>query len=219
MQVFGFDTARAFDYENGFYLTSDLRRMGKLLAHYELYKRVVGLPGAIVECGVFKGASLVRFATFRELLESPFSREILGFDAFGAFPREGDAEDQEFIEAFEQEAGTGISTEELQEVLRHKGFGNVTLVPGDINETVPDVAASRPELRIALLHVDVDVYVPTKTILEHLYPRLVPGGLLVLDDYGKVAGETRAVDEYFAARGARLEKLPISHIPAFVVAG
>ena len=218
MKVFGFEAKRAFEYENGFYLTSDVRRMGKLLAHYDLYKRIVGLPGAIVECGVFKGASLVRFATFRELLESPFSRESVGFDAFGAFPREGDEGDREFIEAFEDEAGTGIAPEELQEVLAYKGIRNVTLVPGDINETVPDVAASRPELRIALLHVDVDVYVPTRTILEHLYPRLVPGGLLVLDDYGKVAGETRAVDEYFAERGARLEKLPISHIPAFIVA-
>ncbi len=50
-----FDETKAFDYENGFYLTSRVSRMGNILAHYELYKKIIDRPGAIVECGVFRG--------------------------------------------------------------------------------------------------------------------------------------------------------------------
>jgi hypothetical protein len=217
MRAFGFDTADAFVHENGFYLTTGPERLGKLLAHYELYKRITGLPGAVVECGVFKGASLMRFATFRNLLEAEHSRAIVGFDAFGRFPRHGDSEDGAFIDSFEQQAGDGISVEALQAFLAHKRIGNVNLVAGDILETVPRWCTDHPAAKVALLHVDVDVEPPTVTILEHLAPRVVPGGLIVFDDYGTVAGETRAADAFLSRTGLRVEKLPMSHIPAFVV--
>lgn len=50
-----FDETKSFMYENGFYLTSQPYRLGNMLAHYELYKMIVGLPGDIIELGVFKG--------------------------------------------------------------------------------------------------------------------------------------------------------------------
>jgi len=81
-----YENKNAFDYENGFYLTSDIYRLGNILSHYELYKKIVHVPGDIVECGVFKGGSLIQFASFRELLENEKSRKIIGFDAFGSFP-------------------------------------------------------------------------------------------------------------------------------------
>ena len=104
-KLFGYAVDQQWDYENGFYLTSHLSRISKLLAHYELYKSVVNLPGQVVECGVFKGASLMRFFTFREILESPYSRKLVGFDAFGSFPCHGNDEDLSFIKRFESEAG------------------------------------------------------------------------------------------------------------------
>lgn len=54
-----FDEHKAFDYENGFYITSEPYRMGNIIAHYELYKKIINLPGALVELGVFKGGSLI----------------------------------------------------------------------------------------------------------------------------------------------------------------
>ena len=57
-----------WQYENLFYLTSD-KRILKLLDHYEIYKKILKVKGDIVECGVFKGASLIRFLTFRDLIE------------------------------------------------------------------------------------------------------------------------------------------------------
>ena len=214
-----FDESTPFLYENGFYQTSHPSRMGKLLAHYELYKRIAGLPGHVVECGVFKAASLIRWATFRHVLESADSRRIVGFDAFGAFPDPDGNADRAFAAKFEAEAGTGLSVEQVKHVLARKGFSGVELVAGDVCETVPSYANAHPELRIALLHIDVDVYEPSRVALEVLGPRMVRGGLIVFDDYGTVGGETRAADEFLAANPTlRIEKLPISHIPAFVVA-
>jgi len=216
-QMLGYDVEKQWDYENGFYLTSHVTRLGKLLAHFELYKSITGLPGHIVECGVYKGASLVRFASFRQLLESPHSRKIVGFDTFGKFPRgEGiDESDSAFIDRFEQD-GAAITPEALHKVLAHKSFENVELIAGDILETVPAYAQANPEFRIALLHIDVDVYEPSLVTLRHFYDRVVPGGLIVLDDYGTVSGETTAVEEFFADKSPHLEKLSISHVPAFI---
>jgi len=215
-ELFGFDVDSQWDYENGFYLTSHLTRLTKMLAHYELYKSIVNLPGHIVECGVFKGASLIRFCTFREILESPFSRKVIGFDAFGKFPDQDNEFDKSFVKKFESSAGNGISVNELDAVFSHKGFKNYELIQGDVADTIPDYLSDHPELKIALLHLDVDVYKPTIAILEHLFERVVTGGLLVLDDYATVTGETKAIDEFFSNKNVIIEKLPISHIPSFI---
>jgi len=224
MSIFlGFDTAKAWDYENAFHLTSDVTRLGKIAAHFELYRMITGLPGHVVELGVFKGCSLVRFATFRELLESPRSRKIIGFDAFGAFPAPDAADphaaaDKAFVAGWEHGAGQGITVEALRGVLAHKGIGNVELVAGDIRQTLPVWAAAHPAARVALLHIDTDVREPAALGLELLYDRVVPGGIVVLDDYGTECGGTAAVEAFFAGRGVRLCKLPFSHeTPVFVV--
>lgn len=212
-----FEVDKTWDYENGFYLTSHPTRLAKAVAQYELYKSIIALPGHVIECGVYKGTSLVRFATYREMLESSHSRKIIAFDAFGRFPVEGgDASDLEFIRDFAAEGGDGLPRAEIAEVLRIKGFGNIELIEGDICQTVPAYAAEHPELKIALLHVDVDVYRPSKIVLETLFARVVSGGVVVLDDYGTVPGGTRAVDEFFSGSHPRLEKLPISHHPPYV---
>lgn len=216
--LFGFETDHCWDYENGFYLTSHLTRLSKLLAHYDLYKKIVGLPGHIVECGVYKGASLIRFATFREILESPYSRKIIGFDAFGEFPKQdATIDDENFIKKFEESSGVGIPVNELKKVFTHKSFQNYALIEGDIIQTVPKYIREHPELKIALLHIDVDVYKPSTIILQNLFDRVVNGGLVIFDDYGTVAGETDAIDEFFSDKNLPIEKLPISHIPAFII--
>lgn len=216
MNVFGFDTDKQWDYENGYFLTSHVKRLAKVVAHYELYKKVLGLPGQIVECGVYKGASLVRLLTFRDILESTYSRKVIGFDAFGKFPKQADQDDVKFIERFEKAGGEGMSREELENVLNYKGFQNYALIEGDVTQTIPVFLQENPELRISMLHIDVDVYAPSKVILENLYERVVRGGIIVLDDYATVAGETRAVDEFIEQRGDKIKKLGLSHIPAYI---
>ncbi|MBD8545141.1 TylF/MycF/NovP-related O-methyltransferase [Sphingomonas sp. CFBP 8760] len=204
--------------ENTFFLRGKVGRMGKLLAHFELYRQIVDMPGAVVELGVYKGASLMRFATFRSLLENDASREVHGFDAFGAFPLAGveSHDDRAFIENFERERGEGIARETLMNLFADKGIGNVHLHEGNIFDTLPDYLGRRPELRIALLHLDVDVYEPTAFALDHLMPHMVPGGLIVFDDYGLVAGATRAAEELASRHKMRFEKMRHYTVPAFL---
>ena len=68
------DFHKPFDYENNFYLSCDNSRIGKMLAHYELLKLSSKIPGCIIECGVFKGISILRFAAFKNLID-----KLLGF--------------------------------------------------------------------------------------------------------------------------------------------
>jgi hypothetical protein len=216
MNMFGFNSDQSWDYENGFYITSPVTRLAKALAQYELYKSIVDLPGHIVECGVYKGTSLMRFATFREILESQYSRKIIGFDVFGKFPEQKNKIDNEFIKQFERQGGVGIPVDELEKILVYKGITNYELIKGNICDTVPQYVLNHPELKIVLLHIDVDVYEPSRVILDTLYNRVVSGGLILLDDFGTVDGETRALDEFCLKEEFVVKKLPISGTPMFI---
>ncbi len=218
MSVRGLEKDNVWDYENGFYWFSHNSRLNKMLAHYELYKSIVGLPGHIFELGVYKGASLIRLATFRDSLENDFSRKIIGFDAFGEFPTDGlkVEDDLKFVERFEQAGGHGLSREELHGLLVSKGFENFSLVKGNVFDTLPSYLEENPETRLAFLHLDMDVKEPTDFALEMLYERVVPGGLIVFDDYNAVAGETLSVDNFVRQHGLKIEKLPFYHVPAFI---
>jgi hypothetical protein len=74
-----------------------------------------------------------------------------------------------------------------------------------------------PRTKVALLHVDTDVYAPAQLALDLLWNRLVPRGILMLDDYNSVEGETRAVGELIQREGLRIEKMPYYSIPSFIV--
>ena len=211
-------SANKWDYENGFYLTCETGRIGKFLNHLEIYKKIVGLPGVVLEFGVYKGASFCRLAAFRDLLENSSSRKLIGFDAFGKFPNDLNIEsDRNFVQNFEGAGGYGISREELKMHLNNKGVSNFELIAGDIRSTIREFLYANPSIKVALLHIDVDVYEPTKIILEAFWERLVTGGILMLDDYGTVEGETRAVDEFFEQSGVTIHKLNYYHIPAYIV--
>lgn len=213
------DKKNSYDFENSFYLTCSSGRIGKLIAHYELYKKVLQLPGVIIECGVFKGASFTRLAMFRDLFESSGTRKIIGFDTFTVFPESTYIEDKGKLASFIGEAGNkSISKEQLEQVLDNKQCGNmVELIEGDILETVPDYIDKHPELKVALLHLDVDIYEPSKCSLEYLWGRLVKGGILVLDDYGIFPGATKAIDDFFEDKEETPLKFPFSHAPSYII--
>ena len=212
---------KAWDYENGFYLTCDTTRISKIIAHWELYRMALNIPGVVVECGVFKGASFNRFAAFRDIPGNAFSKKIIGFDTFDQFPETAFVDDipkrRQLIEA---SGSTSISVDQLQQTLENKNcHQNIELVPGDICNTVPEYVARHPELKISLLNLDTDIYEPAVTILEHLYPRIVQGGILIIDDYGTFPGETKAIDEYMSAHNpnVKIRKFPFCMTPCYVV--
>lgn len=226
------DFNRVWDYENNFYLSCDSSRIAKIIAHYELYKTVENIPGDIVECGVFKGVSLCRFAMFRDVLKN-YSKKIIGFDTFAKFPETrfnlGFDEKRDMNSSYWKTDDEGrkkhieisqesISKEQLYKILEHKGIkSSVELIEGDITQTVPKYVEEYKDQKISLLNLDVDIFEPTVTILEYLYPRITKGGVLILDDYGKFPGETKAVDDYFKDKDVEIRKFAFSEYPKFVI--
>lgn len=208
-------------YENGFYLTCQPTRMSKVLAQYEIFKETMNLPGEIVECGVFKGASLARFAIFRDLFGNEYSREIIAFDTFGEFPEAGYKPDEKYREQYVSAAGEeSVSKEQMKKILNNKDCGeNVSLVKGDVMETIPKYVENNPHLKISLLNLDTDLYGPAKVTLEKLYPKIVSGGIVILDNYGTFPGETKAIDEYFKKNSLdkKIKKFGFSMTPSYIV--
>ena len=210
---------KAFEYENNFYLSCCITRISKILSHYEIYKMIKEVPGEIIECGVFKGASYLRFAMFREIFGNPFSKKIIGFDTFSKFPETTFQDDTKARNKFISSAGSdSISKEQLLKILDNKGLNkHVDLIEGDITETVPSYVKANPELKISLLNLDTDIYEPAVTILEHLYPKITKGGILMLDDYGTHPGETKAVDEYFKNKTVEIKKFSFAMTPCYII--
>ncbi len=192
-----FKLTNKWEYENGFYLTSEPSRIGKVLSQFEIFKKILKVEGDIFEFGVFKGSSLMRLAAFRKILNID-DKIIYGFDIFGKFPKQKIAEDNKFIKNFEKKSGIGISKKDLNNFLKLKKFLNIKLIQGDIMKTLPRFLKLNKNLKISLIHIDVDVYHPSKLILESLYNSLSAGGIIMFDDYSIIEGETKAVNEFFS---------------------
>jgi hypothetical protein len=211
------DFNKSFEYENNFWLSSKPSRLSKILVHYELFKMTIPLEGDIVECGVFKGASFSGFAMMREIF-CP-DKSIIGFDVFNDFPETNFNDDINPRKKFIQEAGSqSIGKEELIEVLKNKGITQkIELIEGDICKTVPEYVDSKPLMKISLLNLDTDIYEPAVTILENFWPKIVKGGILILDDYNVFPGETKAVNEFFKDKDIKIEKFDFRETPYYIV--
>ena len=96
---------------------------------------------------------------------------------------------------------------------------NTELIEGNIIKTVPDYVKQHPELRISLLHLDCTVYKPTLVALENFYDKMLQGGIILLNGYGKenVEGETDAVEDFFELECPRIRRLPFAFSPCYIV--
>ncbi len=185
-----------WDIENNFYLKSNVSRLNKALCQYELFKQTSNIPGDIIECGVFKGISLIRLLTFRDLLIKKVKKKVIGFDAFGKFPKQKIKEDQKFARSHDKSSGYGISHNQLNKILISKKFKNFQLIKGDIKKTLPKFLERNKKLKISFLHLDMDVYEPTKFALEYLFSKVSKNGIILIDDYKNVKGATKATDSF-----------------------
>ena len=166
-----------------------------------------GIPGDFVECGVYRGGcSMAAALTFLRAGQS--DRTLHLFDTFEGMSPAG----LEDIEAdTEKPAADLFPTDgkwcfaDLDEVRRNMSRtdypqSRIKMVKGKVEDTLPENAPDQ----IAVLRLDTDWYASTKHEMEHLYPRLVRGGVLIIDDYGHWAGSRQAVDEYLAQHGIHL---------------
>lgn len=164
------------------------------------------IQGSIVECGVWKGGSMMAVAhTLLEL--GDIERKLFLFDTFEGMsePTELDrsfkgAAASDLLQAEEKGTEGGVwaycPLEEVRRNMRSVGYPEerTVYIQGKVEETIPECAPAR----IALLRLDTDWYESTYHELVHLFPRLVVGGVLIIDDYGYWEGARRAVDQYFA---------------------
>ncbi len=112
---------KPFDYENNFYLSCDNSRIGKMIAHYELFQLSSKSQGHIIECGVFKGISLIRFATFLKLFKKS-NKKIIAFDAFGKHPTTKISSDYTRRKKLLSHGKEAISEKQLRKILKQKGL-------------------------------------------------------------------------------------------------
>jgi hypothetical protein len=179
---------------------------------YALFKAVqytvrAGIPGDFIETGVWRGGSMMLAAsTLLQLGDR--SRHLHLFDTFEGHPKpdaekdvdlwgnNAHAEWLKYRITDETSNWVPVSIDEVRENMVGTGYPaeRVKLIKGMVEKTA---AANAPE-RIALLRLDTDWYESTKVSLEVFYPRLVQGGVLIVDDYGHYRGQRQAVDEYFA---------------------
>ncbi len=180
---------------------------------YALYSAVdyivkAGIPGDFVECGVWKGGAAMLMA-LTLLQMNTADRRLFLFDTFQGMtpPTEKDKvawSGQAVQEKWEQDkrgeknnfGWWAVPRHEVIQNLHTTGYpdSRIITVEGDVKQTIPDQSSEN----IALLRLDTDWYESTLHELKHLYPKLQPGGVLLLDDYGHFTGARKAVDEYFS---------------------
>ncbi|MDE0805161.1 MAG: class I SAM-dependent methyltransferase [Acidimicrobiales bacterium] len=184
------------------------------------YTLDAGVPGAFAECGVWKGGSVL--AIIRKLQANGVDdRDVYLYDTFEGMTEPGEADTSRFGESalalwnrarsegrkpwqwfFDEESfrfdlvrdavlGTGYPAERIH------------FVEGMVEDTIP---AQVPD-SLALLRLDTDWYESTRHEMEHLYPLLSDGGVLLIDDYGHWDGCRKAIDEYFSSPDRRLPLL------------
>ncbi len=170
------------------------------------YIEARGIPGAVVECGVWRGGSAMCAAlTLRSL--GSLTREIWLYDTFSGMTASSER-DRTFSGVpaahFQpsRRAWHGVPASEVRANLSSTGYpeAKIRLVEGDVRRTL---AVDRPGA-IALLRLDTDWYDSTKAEMEALFPLLAEGGVLIIDDYGDYAGAKEAVDEYLEAHGVAM---------------
>lgn len=191
------------------------QHLKRFLAMYELFKLILPVKGSIVECGVFRGFSLMSWAKLSSILEPEnLTRRIYGFDSFNGFPSVSSND----------RSGSGIaevgdfqtsSYDELIELLRvydqDRFLGHipkVQLIRGDASKTIPEFVQQNRHLLVSLLFIDLDLYEPTKAALEHILPRMPKGSIVAFDELDNPIwpGETEALLEKMQLNRLRIQR-------------
>jgi hypothetical protein len=165
---------------------------------FRLLESVLSLPGHVAECGVWQGSTLIPTGLFLER-RAP-AKQLLGFDSFQGLNQSvsrdvalgGGHDPRKRVGGFSNTSYEAVDVRIRQFALRR----TVTLAPGYFHETLPQYAA----LRFCFVHLDCVLYDSYRQCLEFFYPRMSPGGIMLLDEYRDPPwpGCTQAIDEFVA---------------------
>lgn len=198
---------------------------------YNVYQSIMYLSknkisGSIVECGVFKGGSSI-MAALTLVWQKDIKRNMYLYDTYQGMTKPSandiDLYGEKAINTWMKMRQGDFSSwtkASLDEVKQNMGItkypkSKLKFIVGKVEDTIPKTMPKK----IALLRLDTDWYESTKHELEHLYPRLVPGGILIIDDYGHFAGAKKAVDEYFNSINSKIYLHRIDYTARLVVKG
>ena len=221
-----FTSQNMYDAETHYNLFMNEERFSKLLIHYEIFKKIKKMNGAIVECGVFKGTSFSRFAMLRELIGNPKKNKLIAFDVFNDnFPN------TKYVNEKKQRAhwiktagGSSIATSQLNKIFKKKKIENYELVKGDVLKTIPEYLKINSDLKISLLNIDIDFVETTECVLENFYPKVSKGGIIIFDNYEGIGtggnfyqGETNTINKFLKKVKKKLIKFPFCNRPSYII--
>jgi macrocin-O-methyltransferase TylF-like protien len=213
-------------YLDQFTVYASRRGFIRQLMHYELFKKTLELPGHYADFGIYFGNSFFSWHKFLEVFAPTAThKKVIGFDTFSGFPslspEDGDSDTS--IQKVPGGYNTAAFFDEFSDLIRLHNADSVIpaergqIVKGDVCSTLPRWLKDHPEARFCLVNLDVDIYEPTLAILRNCWDRVVPGGVIILDEYAtaKWAGETKAWDDFVASRGLRitLNRPPWTNVP------
>jgi len=200
----------------------------RFLCRYEIFKQILNVQGSIVECGVLFGHGLMTWAQLSTIFEPiNHQRKIIGFDTFEGFPtitKEDEISISPLIKTGGFSANSlkdlrkSIQLYDMNRPLNH--IGKFELVKGDIKKTVPKFLKENPHTVVSLLHLDADIFEPTKVALEYFVPRMPKGAIIVFDELNSefCPGETTAVHDGLGIYNLRIQRFVFgSHISYAII--
>jgi hypothetical protein len=190
--------------------------MMRFLTKYEMMQKILDVEGVIIEAGVYHGGGLMAWAQLSSILE-PYNhqRHVIGFDTFEGFTSIDEKDGQENSKFKKVGAWSSPSYDDIarcaqiHDITRPMGqIPKVYLIPGDIMKTADQFIKQNPHTVVSLLYLDVDLYEPTKKMLEVFGPRMVKGSILAFDQINTSAfpGETLAVDEILGIKNLAIKR-------------
>tara|TARA_B110000444_G_C18826222_1_gene590485 strand:+ start:1616 stop:2335 length:720 start_codon:yes stop_codon:yes gene_type:complete len=192
------------------------RDVATFLNRYEIFKKVIGIHGSVIECGVNLGGGLFSWLHYSSILE-PYnsSRYIIGFDTFDGFKSINNHDDngiyvdeERWVEFTSKQSHSDvlrdIKIQNQNRPLNH--LSKLSVVKGDATETIPKFLDENPHLLVSLLHIDFDIHAPTKVAIENFLPRMPKGSIIAFDDLNahEGPGETIAFIESMDIKKYRL---------------
>ncbi|HEY9283729.1 MAG TPA: class I SAM-dependent methyltransferase [Pyrinomonadaceae bacterium] len=209
MLSLGFD---ATDYIHYFPAFAGPMTISRYLSLYEAYKMTLGVAGHIAEIGVFKGAGSLFFAKLAALFEPQSLTLVHGFDWFQGAKITGE-------EKFVSEGECSEDYDRVMRLIRAQRLDNVVHVHNlDVTKDLGRFFTEHSHLQFKLVFADCGIYDVVKSTLEHFWPRLTSGGIMIFDQFNhEVApGETRAIKEFMP--DAKMRTFPFGWMPtAYVV--
>jgi hypothetical protein len=180
-----------YDSFNNFIFSDDIKLTGKLLHRFEYFLKVKDLPGDIVEVGVFKGSGISSFMKFIEIYCPNSNKKVIGFDIFDTLEannilnKDGNTDKESMNVVYDRVSSNELTLESVTDRLIQTKINSdkFKLIKGDVEFTLPKFLEENQGFRTSLIYIDVDLDRPTYHTLKNLWDRLLPGGVVLFDEY------------------------------------